>query len=221
MIRWKSLTFALAGMALLHGCGNSTTSQEYRLALQSFGDIVRPADSLPPDAVGRASFQMVPGPLIFVTLPEFAVAAPMVPFGENAGVRTWSTAEKQTLTIRRGIMTSTRGLGDDLMQSATDPVANALAAGSGRDVARTTWHLDGNDRLIERLFACGLRTEGRETITLVSGQSLAATRVSEDCATEGVSFQNTYWKDESGTVRRSRQWVSPIVGYAEIEVLRP
>jgi len=220
MKRCRSLSFALAGMALLHGCGNSTTSQEYRLALQSAGGIVRPADTPPREAVGRASFQMVPGPLIFVTLSEFGVAAPMVPFGENRGVRTWSTAEKQTLTLRGGIMTSTRGLGDDLMQSAVDPVANALAAGSGGDIARTTWHLDGNDRLIERLFTCGIRTEGRETITLVSGQSLSATRVSEDCVADGVSFQNTYWKDESGTVRRSRQWVSPIVGYAEIEVLR-
>jgi hypothetical protein len=85
---------------------------------------------------------------------------------------------------------------------------------------RTTWHLDGNDRLIERQFACALRTDGREAITLVSGQRLTATRVSESCAFGGLSFQNTYWKDESGTVRRSRQWVSPIVGYAEIEVLR-
>jgi hypothetical protein len=207
-------------MALLQGCGNSTTSQEYRLALQSLGGLVSPADAPPPEAVGRASFQVVPGPLIFVTLPEFDVAAPMVPFGENSGVRTWSTAEKQTLTLRSGIMTSTRGLGDDLMQSAVDPVGRAIAAGSGRDVPRTTWHLDGNDRLIERRFLCGVRTEGRETITLVSGQRMPATRVSEDCAADGVSFSNTYWKDESGTVRRSRQWVSPLVGYAEIEVLR-
>lgn len=220
MTRRRILPFALAGIALLQGCGNSTTSEEYRIALQSLGGVVRQEDAQPPEAVGRAAFQVVPGPLIFVTLPEFGVAAPMVPFGENGGVRTWSTAEKQTLTLRDGIMTSTRGLGDDLMQSATDPVRRAVAAGSGREVPRTTWHLDGNDRLIERQFACGMRTDGRQTITLVSGQRLVTTRVSEDCRAGDLSFSNTYWKDESGAVRRSRQWVSQLVGYAEIDVLR-
>jgi hypothetical protein len=62
---------------------------------------------------------------------------------------------------------------------------------------------------------------GREEITLGSGERIAGAQVREDCVSDDTSFRNTYWKDENGTVRRSRQWVSPIVGYAEIEVLRP
>jgi hypothetical protein len=66
-----------------------------------------------------------------------------------------------------------------------------------------------------------VRTVGREEITLGSGERFTATQVHEDCTSSGTSFRNTYWKNGNGTVRRSRQWVSPIVGYAEIEVLRP
>lgn len=219
--RGAALGAAFAGLAFLGGCGNSTTGQEFRAALQSAGQVVTPDDRPSAAAIGRASYQAVPGPLLFINLPVSGAAAPMVPFGDNRGVRTWSTAEKQTLTLRGGIVTSTRGLGDDLMQARVDPVARALAAGSGTAVARVTWHLDGNDRFILRRFSCDLRTEGRETITLVSGERIDATRVTETCAYEGESFVNTYWKQGNGTVRRSRQWISPIVGHAEIEILRP
>jgi hypothetical protein len=212
---------ALAGLALLSGCGNANSGQEYRVALQQLGDVVRPAEAAPPAALARASYQVVPGPLIFVNLPEFSVAAPMVPFGENRGFRTWSTAEKQTLTTRGAIMSATRGLGDDLMRASVEGVAQAVATGSGASVARTTWHLDGNEAFIIRRFDCTVRTMGREEITLGSGERISGAQVREDCVSDDTSFRNTYWKDENGTVRRSRQWVSPIVGYAEIEVLRP
>ncbi|MGI1662661.1 YjbF family lipoprotein [Palleronia sp. KMU-117] len=188
--------------------------------MQSAAEVVTPGKAPSPAEIGRASYQAVPGPLILITLPTSGAAAPMVPFGDNRGVRTWSTAERQTLTLRGDIMTSTRGLGDDLMQARVESVSRALAAGSGSGVARTTWHLDGNDRFIVRRFSCDLRTAGRETITLVSGERIDATRVTETCAYEGESFVNTYWKQTNGTVRRSRQWISPIVGYAEIEILR-
>ncbi len=215
MRNWVIVAAALAGFGLLSACGNANSGQEYRVALQQLGDTVRPAETAPPAAIARASYQVVPGPLIFVNLPEFSVAAPMVPFGENRGFRTWSTAEKQTLTTRGAIMSATRGLGDDLM------VAQAVAAGSGDGIARTTWHLDGNEQFIIRRFDCTVRTAGREEITLGSGERFVATHVREDCVSDDTSFRNTYWKDENGTVRRSRQWVSPVVGYAEIEVLRP
>jgi hypothetical protein len=212
---------ALAGLAVLSACGNANTGQEYRVALQQLGGVVRPAEAAPPAALARASYQVVPGPLIFVNLPEFSVAAPMVPFGENRGFRTWSTAEKQTLTTRGAVVSATRGLGDDLMRASVEGVAQAVAAGTGDGVARTTWHLDGNEEFIIRRFDCTVRTVGREEITLGSGERFTATQVHEDCTSSGTSFRNTYWKDGNGTVRRSRQWVSPIVGYAEIEVLRP
>jgi hypothetical protein len=211
---------AFAGFGLLAGCGNSTTGQEFRAALQSAGQVVSPGDLPPAAAVGRASYQMVPGPLVFVTLPDSGAAAPMVPFGENRGFRTWSTAEKQTLTLRGGIVSSTRGFGDDLMQARVDPVMRAVESGSGSGVSRVTWHLDGNDDFIVRRLSCAVRTEGRETITLVSGERIDATRVTETCTEGGESFVNTYWKQANGTVRRSRQWISPIVGHAEIEILR-
>jgi hypothetical protein len=212
---------ALASFGLLSACGNSSSGQEYRVALQQLGGVVRPAETAPPAAIARASYQVVPGPLIFVNLPEFSVAAPMVPFGENRGFRTWSTAEKQTLTTRGAIMSATRGLGDDLMRASVEGIAQAVAAGSGDGVARTTWHLDGNEQFIIRRFDCTVRTVGRDEITLGSGERIAGVQVREDCTSDDTRFRNTYWKDENGTVRRSRQWVSPIVGYAEIEVLRP
>lgn len=219
MRRFGVLAF-LAAATCLASCGNAPTGREFRSALAAAGEVVTPDKTPPPEVLGRASYQAVPGPLIFVVLRDGTAAAPMVPFGDNRGFRTWSTAEKQMLTLRGGIMSSTRGLGDDLMQASVDPVTRAVAAGSGDGVARTTWHLDGDNTLIARRFDCTLRSEGREAITLVSGEGLTATRVSEACSAKDASFRNTYWKDESGTVRRSRQWVSPDVGYATIEVLR-
>jgi hypothetical protein len=214
----------LAGLAIasviLGACGNSTTGAEFRAALSEAGQLVAPQDAPSPGALGRASFAAVPGPLVFVMLRGGEAAAPMVPFGENRGFVTWSTADKQTLTLRNGIMTATRGLGDDLMSTDATGLAAAVAAGSGRNASLVTRHLDGNDGIVARRFACNVGTDGREAVTLVSGQTISASRVVADCADGALNIRNVFWKDEGGTVRRSRQWVSPDVGYVEIEVLR-
>jgi hypothetical protein len=210
----------LSATALLAACGNSPTGQEFRAAVSAAGEVVAPGEQPPPEKLGRASFELVPGPLLFVVLRNGAAAAPMVPFGDNRGFRTWSTAEKQTLTLRQGVLVATRGLGDDLMSADVSATARALASGSGEGVVRITRHLDGEDGVRVRSFACSVTTAGREPITLVSGEALNAIRVTEACSDGTVSFRNTYWKTSNGTVRRSRQWVSPDVGYATIEVLR-
>jgi hypothetical protein len=210
----------LSSAVLLAACGNSQTGQEFRAAVAAAGDVVAPGEQPAPEALGRASFELVPGPLLFVVLRDVAAAAPMVPFGENRGFRTWSTAEKQTLTLRRGMLVATRGLGDDLMSADVSAAASAVASGSGAGVVRITRHLDGADGVLVRSFDCSVTTAGREAITLVSGEALNAIRVTEACSDGAVTFRNDYWKNQNGTVRRSRQWVSPDVGHATIEVLR-
>jgi hypothetical protein len=143
-----------------------------------------------------------------------------VPFGANAGYITWSTVEKQTLTLRQGVMTATRGLGDDLMSSDVSATIRAIASGGGDDIVRVLRHLDGDDQTIETRFTCRLTTAGRETITLSSGENLATTRLVERCVAGNQTVENIYWKDTGGTVRRSRQWISASLGYILIDVLR-
>ena len=209
-----------AAFVLLGACGNSTTGTEFRAALTEAGQLVAPQDAPSPEALGRASFAAVPGPLLFVVLRDGEAAAPMVPFGDNRGFVTWSTADRQTLTLRDGMVVATRGLGDDLMSADTSALAGAVAAGRGAGADLVTRHLDGNDSVVVRRFACSVRSEGREAVTLVSGQTISAERTVADCTDGPLAIRNVYWKDEGGTVRRSRQWVSPGAGYATIEALR-
>jgi len=165
------------------------------------------------DITGQVS-GVVPRPVgperLRVTLPERNVQAVLGPVSRNGDVTVWQTLDGITLGLRRGLLTGTRGLGDDLMSS---DVSNSLgmvhgSAGDGY-YPHIRSYLDGEDRTVFRSFQCR-REEPHE-----------ARRIVETCVSPRRDFTNIYWLDGNGTVFKTRQWVSPAIGYMETErVLR-
>ena len=139
--------------------------------------------------------------------------------GTNRGVETWRSPGDRGLTIRQdGLLTATRGFGFDLMSSDAAETASVLSRRAEGHVDRVMLHLDGEYQERAQTHLCRITNEGRDSI-LMLGRSYAATRFTEVCETGNGTYENRYWLDDRGTVRRSIQWVSPEIGQLQIDRL--
>ena len=209
---------ACLSLGLLAACGND---DDRLLDADMLGQVFNreePVAATPAQTanlVARA-LQSLNEPVMLTIIEDRKATAIMVPYGQNGPVQTWTTQEFQTVSLERGVITATRGLGDDLMSAETTAVANALRSGGGT-VNRVWRTLDGTNAVIEKTATCQISSAGAETITLASGASLQTRRMVEDC---GDGIRNAYWLDGSGRVAQSRQWVGSVVGYLTQQVVR-
>ncbi|EPX75634.1 hypothetical protein Salmuc_04552 [Salipiger mucosus DSM 16094] len=215
-----SLWMALAALALTAACGNDGRWEGVRLGLAELGSLVAQEgpqadmrDILTPQAIAQ-----VDGPVIFAEIPEREAQATMFVAAENGGVRNWQTQDRIALNMVDGVLTGTRGLGGDLMSSDLAQAFEALRGGRGRAV-RVHRYLDGEDHLNSSAFVCDFRRESGVAAS-TAFRSFRALHVVEDCINPDRDFENHYWFDNGGTLRKSVQWVGPEVGYLKIELLK-
>ncbi|WP_166583355.1 YjbF family lipoprotein [Rubellimicrobium sp. CFH 75288] len=116
-----------------------------------------------------------------------------------------------TAAFDAGILTATRGFGDDLLTIDAPGLLGLLRAGGG-SLTRTAETLDAQDQVVTTRFACQVRPAGRETVDLGLRQATLA-RFDENCRSDRLIFDNIYWLDERGEIAASRQYVSPTVAY--------
>lgn len=214
---------ALAALlVLLAGCGTATDAP-LAVALSGIaaslgGDAAKEAGEaalarqLTPEALARAT-----RPLLLAELPSRDARATFVIAGENRGHVTWLGADGIGLALRGGVLTSTRGLGADLLASDTAAAEAAIRRGAG-SATRAHRYLGGENQVIARDFACNYVTEGRATIEIV-GTSHATRVVAERCAGGGSRFENRYWIGADGFVWQSTQWIGPGIGGVTLKQL--
>ncbi|MEH7828678.1 YjbF family lipoprotein [Gemmobacter denitrificans] len=177
---------------------------------QAFGKALWPgkAAGVAP-APSRADLEAFKAPIILVEQAGTDARLYLVPVSNAGGVEVWSTSDQRTMTFRNGVLAETRGMGADLMQSATPNLAQ-LRAGAGNHV-RTYDILDGGDQMVRSRYDCALTVAGVETITVV-GRQHATRHVIETCRAESHEFTNEYWFESSGKLRKSKELAGPRVG---------
>lgn len=151
-----------------------------------------------------------PEPLITAAVEKTASSSALGRIARNGQDETYATAQSNNITLRQGVVVSTRGLGDDLMASAP-PSRATIAAGRG-GYARSWQWLDGLDQMVTVTKTCTLSQTGSETIAM-SGRSYATRIIAETCDGPGGRVDNLYWVDPQGVLRRSRQWLGQEGGY--------
>jgi len=138
----------------------------------------------------------------------------------NGAYETWTTASKQTLTFKRGILVETRGLGDDLMYAQVDGVAALVRARRGGKARREMHFLDGEGKTYAIAFECTVSPGPAQALS-IGNLGISSRRMDESCRSgTGQSIGNTYWVAGDGHIWQSRQWVSPGVGYLVTQQLR-
>ncbi|WP_386685019.1 YjbF family lipoprotein [Loktanella sp. R86503] len=142
----------------------------------------------------------------------------MIVAGRRDGIVTWRTADFVNFSYRDGLLTATRGLGDDVMSADVSGTHAALTGGPVQDYPRFASYLGADDETRFRAFRCVMRNAGPEAVTSF-GTVFPATLMQETCYSPGLQIDNRYWLAPGGGIRRSLQWVSPDVGYLETEQL--
>lgn len=201
-----ALTLGLALAACSNDPGRNAGWQTARAALASIAKPQKPSE-LP--RLTPAQVDASPVRLLYVTVESDGRGTGFGRIAGNLGTETYASLDGITLTLRDGLLLSTRGLPPDLMSSQA-PSAGAIASGRGSH-ARSYQVLDGADRTFSLAYDCHLRPEGQETLA-IAGRSHATRVVDEVCIGDGSVFENRYWIDGRGKIRQSRQWTGTSVG---------
>jgi len=210
--------------ALLSACGTARDDSVVSIASGLVSNLAGRGQAAPPgpDASAALTPQLVAQigqPLLAVTYLRLDATELYTRVGINRGVETWRSPSDRGLSIRSdGLLTSTRGFGFDLVSSDPEETGRTLARRASGSADRVMLFLDGEFRESPETHRCVLSADGSDPI-LVVGRTYATTRFTETCETGNGTYENRYWLDGAGTVRRSIQWVSPETGQVQIDRL--
>lgn len=135
--------------------------------------------------------------------------------GRNQGFVTWQTGDGISLTLKNGVLASTRGLGADLMSADIAEVVRAIQAGAGT-ARRVHRYLDGENQLRPLTFVCDIETTGSGTINVL-GAARSTREVTETCTSPDLIFTNVYWIGRDGLTWKARQFIGVALGHVELE----
>lgn len=137
----------------------------------------------------------------------------------NGAFSTWGSPDRRTLTEQRGIITSSRGLGADLMSADVGPSVSLILSRTSGSSNRAHIYLDGENQEQLFQFNCSLQAQGTEGLK-IGEISSTVTVIAEICTGAGVSFENMYKVTPAGRIVQSRQWLGPLNGYITVQKLR-
>ena len=219
VLAMRRLWITMAGLLALSGCGNAGNSPFAAIgavvSASLDGEEEKAQD--PRQVLTRESIEQIDNELMLVEVPSRGAVATLATVGENAGRVTWMSRDGISLTEAGGLLVATRGFGADLMVAETAPL-RGLLSGAADQVTRRYEFLAGSDELETRIFTCRVQERAAETIEIFE-RRYATTRVEEYCDSAEVAFLNLYWIDSNGTIWRSRQLVSPELGFIRLERL--
>jgi hypothetical protein len=198
MALMRSFSFAgvlLAALAL-SGCAG--------LPSLSGGGGAKPVDL---NTVPRDKLAAFGAPIMRVTIPNRGIDTLVSPRETKGDVTTWESAEGFTFTFRSGVLIATRGLGPDLMSAAVPSPGQLASGGATRRSYFYTWENDANQR---RDYSCVAQNQGQQAVTIY-GRSHATRHIVETCTRESGRLANEFWV-EGGSIRQSKQWISPLAG---------
>ncbi len=230
--RRGGLAAALAlSLLAVPGCGTDTSRTEgSTIALGVVRGVAAkftrgkaaPGATPDPERLAASAKTSFKGPLIIAQIEKVGLLTALGETGRNGAVRTFATPNEQTLVFRDGLLTATRGLGNDLMSARTGAAAALIRQRRPGTAERTYRYLDGEG--IERPLPMQC------TVTLGPAKSFDfaerhydTRQVDEACRADAgsLSVGNSYWVTGDGTIALSRQWIGPALGHVTVQLVRP
>ncbi len=140
--------------------------------------------------------------------------------GTNQGTNTYFTLDGISVSMRRGVLVGTRGLGADLLATSPRPTLALLAAGGPGAYTRKLVFLDPTSTRQSLLLDCQFAPQGAETLT-IARQQIRTQRYTETCLGAEAPVTNSFWVGVAdGGVVQARQWISAEVGYLDTYLLK-
>lgn len=154
-------------------------------------------------------------PILFVEL-ETGQNGTLTQYPGRGVGQTWLAADGATLTLERGIIKATRGMGDDIMgvTSSMPPWRDII---DNTTYFRTVSYLSGDNKLQVHKLSCTIRKNNKNEIIKIWDLSLPLRKYVELCTYNDLKINNVYYLDNHKIVRKSLQYVSGSVGYIVTE----
>lgn len=137
----------------------------------------------------------------------------------NHGYETWEAADRRSLILKGGVLTASRGLGDDLMSSSSDGSIAMIRSRQEGHTTRSYNFLTGMGQISNLEVQCEIIKGSNDHVAAGEIDS-DATTFAEICVADPLKIQNLYWVDSKGNIIKSRQWLSSEVGYVLFQHLR-
>lgn len=223
----RGLTLGLIGLGLA-ACGNAPGREVTAVSIAkglftggifSGGDTDTTPDRAEVARLAANVLANTTGQAVIIWLPDRDALTVMQQIERNGDYVTFGTSDRRSITLKQGVLTATRGLGDDLMSAnvaAVSPLIHKRREGAARRINR---YLDGENLTTELSPWCQTKLAGGGQVAIGEINS-PATLVLESCTAKGAAFQNSYMVSPSGRILQSRQWVSGLNGYLNIQSLR-
>lgn len=200
----RTAVAAAVAMLMLSACGAGMKQVAGMMAGQAGNQ------GIDLNRLSREKIEAFGTPILRATIPSRGLDLLMSPRDTRDNVVTWESAEGITFAFRDGVLIESRGLGADLM-SASAPGAGRIA--SGGTYTRSYWFVADEDRNQRRDYACTPESQGSEAVALY-GYEYQTRHIAEACLRDVGKIRNEFWFD-GAKIRKSRQWVSPDIGYVE------
>ena len=157
-------------------------------------------------------------PVLYVEL-ESGQNGTLTPYpGQGIG-QTWLGADGATITLEKGVLKASRGMGNDVMgATSTMPLWKKLNSGV-ETYSRTVKYLNGNNKIFTKNFKCKIHEVTEGEIIKIWSLDFDVSRYQEICNNNGFVTKNTYYVDDREIVRRSKQYHSDTIGYIITERL--
>ena len=133
--------------------------------------------------------------------------------------QTWLGADGATITLERGILKASRGMGDDLMGSSSSMPPWSKINKKTEIYSRELNHITGNNKISKRVFNCNIEKTSSEEQIEIWDINFKVDKFEESCSDSSFTFKNTYQVDTKRIVRRSSQYHSETLGFILIERL--
>ena len=168
--------------------------------------------------INRQQIDAANMPVLFVELASGQNGTLTLYPGQGDG-QTWLGADGATITLEKGILKASRGMGDDLMGSSSSMPFWSNINKKTVFYSRELNHITGNNRISKRIFNCNIEKTSSRNFIKIWDVNFKVDTFEENCSTLSFAFKNTYQVDTLGIVRRSFQYHSETLGSVKIERL--
>lgn len=168
--------------------------------------------------LSRKYIDEVDTPVLFIEL-ESGQNGTLTPYPGKGVGQTWLAADGATVTLERGILKASRGMGDDTMGSNTSMPSWYEISQNSQTYSRKISHITGNNKIYARVFRCRIQKNNKKEIIEIWELDFLVTKFQENCEHNAFEIKNTFYLDSQNIVRKSSQYHSDTVGYITLERL--
>ena len=215
---------SLALIFILSSCSNApeTETGEIRtlkLLKKAFDSSNKPKQLMDArNLINRKQIDAADIPVLFVELAS-GKNGTLTPYpGQGIG-QTWIGADGATVTLERGVLKASRGMGDDLMGSTSSMPLWSKIKRKTETYSRELEHITGNNKISKRVFSCQVEKTSSKELIDIWDINFKVANFEEHCSNDRLAFKNVYHVDTQGIVRKSLQYHSETLGYLLLERL--